>query len=218
MASERMMTDRVESLRQDGAAQWVLLSDELLAGLVHSLNNRVTALSVCTELAGLGDTGMLGEGLPTEVARLQRVSALFGLLPARGHPEALEIAPVLDDAIALHAHHPRMRGVECVVRVETEMGPVRVPRWALLRVLLVMLDAAKGAAHGREHETVTIMLSSADDTVRVRAATREPELAYAAEMAALCGGSLGQEGQELVLTLPSLSGLRRRERADRTAT
>jgi hypothetical protein len=215
MASERTTRDRVTGLPQTDAAGWLVLSDELLAGLVHSLNNRVTALSVCMELAALGDAGMLGEGLPTEVARLQRVTALVGLLPARGHPEALEIAPVLDDAIALHAHHPRTRGIECSVRVESEMGPVRVPRWALLRALLVMLDAAKGAAQESQQGTAPVTLAGDDDAVHVRArvGTAGWETAYAAEMASLCGGTLVREGAVLVLTLPSLMELRRRERA-----
>ena len=79
---------------------WRTISEELLQGLVHALNNRVAALSAFVELAKLGDE----EGdpltvLPTEIAQLHRVNALFGLLPERkGESEALEVRAVLDDA------------------------------------------------------------------------------------------------------------------------
>jgi hypothetical protein len=153
--------------------------------------------------------------LLTEVARLQRASALVGLLPARGQPEALEVAPVLDDAIAIHAHHPRMRAVVCSVEVVGSLQPVRAPRWALLRALLIIVDAAKGKAQDAQHGTTTVQLSSDESSLRVRASARESEGAYGTEMATLCGGVLTREGEELVLSLPSLTELRRRERSGR---
>lgn len=214
MPTERVMPELDVSFAVPGAAEWLALSDELLAGLVHALNNRVTALSVCAELAGFGDKQMLTDGvLLSEVARLQRASALVGLLPARGLAEALEIAPVLDDAITIHSHHPRMRTVVCSADVRGSMEPVRVPRWALLRALLFVVDAAKAGAHASEQGTVTVRLHSVDGVVQVRAPAREIEGAYAAEMTSLCGGALAREGGELVLSLPSLTELRRRERA-----
>lgn len=193
------------------------LSDDLLSGLVHALNNRVTALSVCVELAALGDDQMVRDGvLAVEVTRLQRAGALVGLLPARGQDEALEIAPVLADAVAIHAHHPRMRDVECVVGVLGAPPPVRVPRWALLRLLLIMVDAAKSAAQESEQGTVTIELAGDDRELRVRVPGRRGERAYGIGLATLCGGALAHEGDELVLTLPGLSEVRRRERMART--
>jgi hypothetical protein len=213
MPSERVMPEMMASLAVPGAAEWLALSDDLLAGLVHSLNNRVTALSVCAELAELGDEQMVGEGLlRAEVARLQKASALVGLLPARGQAEALEIGPVLNDAIAIHAHHPRVRAVECAVEVAGEPQPVRVPRWALLRALLLMVDAAKAAAQDARRTSVTLELSGDAESVRVRAAARDAGGGYAAEMAAVCGGTMARENGTLVLTLPSLTELRRRER------
>jgi len=197
-----------------GAAEWLVLCDELLAGLVHALNNRVTAISVCAELANLGDEQMLRDGvLIVEVTRLQRLGALMGLLPARAHgPEALEIAPVLDEAIALHAYHPRIRAIECAVEREGTLQPVRAPRWALLRLLLLVVDGAKAGAFDARRDAVTVRVSSDEAAVRVRAIARESEGAYMAEMASLCGGAIAREGEELVVTLPSLAEVRRRER------
>jgi C4-dicarboxylate-specific signal transduction histidine kinase len=215
MSSERMMPEMAAAVGP-GAAEWLALSDDLLAGLVHSLNNRVTAIGVCAELAGLGDEQMLGGGmLQAEVARLQKASALVALLPARGHAEALEIGPVLHDAVAIHAHHPRMRVVECAVEIDDAPQPVRAPRWALMRVLLMMVDAAKAGAHEAQRGSVVVRLSGDAGSVRVRAAARDGGGTYAAEMATVCGGTLAREAEELVLTMPSLTELRRQERAGR---
>jgi hypothetical protein len=217
MPTERLMPEMVASLAVPGAAEWLALSDDLLGGLVHALNNRVTALSVCAELAALGDRQMLGEGvLAAEVARLQRASALIGLLPARGHPEALEIAAVLDDALSIHANHPRMRTVECSVRSDGDVQPVRAPRWAMLRLLLIMVDAAKASAWDAQRSATELHISGDERAVQVRAAARGVGGAYAAEMAALCGGALARDEGGLVLTLPSLTELRRRERSGHT--
>lgn len=198
------------------AAQWAELSDALLAGLVHMLNNRVTALSVCAELAAMGDTEMMEGGvLMSEVKRLQQASALIGLMPSRPHkPEALELRPVLDDAIALHAHHPRTRLVACDVALDGAMQPVRAPRWALLRLMLVLVDAAKDAA-AEASRSATIRLSSDEATAYLRVSTTADGGAYGAAMAELCGGQLSRHGTELVLGLPTLLLLRQREREAR---
>jgi hypothetical protein len=200
------------------AAQWAGLSDAVLAGLVHMLNNRVTALSVCAELATLGDQEMITDGVLTnEVIRLQRASALIGLLPMRPHqPEALELRPVLEDALAIHAHHPHTRLVACDVVVEGTMQPVRAPRWALLRLMLVAGDAAKEAA-ASEARGATFHLASDERSASLRIAAPGDGGPYGAAMAELCGGQLARHADDLVLTFPSLLLLRQREREARAA-
>jgi hypothetical protein len=202
-----------ERYSADGAAQWAALNDALLAGLVHMLNNRVTALSVCAELATMGDEQMVTGGvLMTEVRRLQAASAMIGLIPSRSHQlEALELRPVLDDALAVHAHHPRTRLVECAVLADDVMQPVRAPRWALLRLMLVLVDAAKDAASDAARSAV-FRLTSDEREVRLRIVTPLDGGAYGTEMAAMCGGALSRQGEELVLVMPSLLALRQRER------
>ena len=195
------------------AAQWAELSDALLAGLVHMLNNRVTALSVCAELAVMGDEEMIAGGvLTTEMHRLQRASALIGLLPSRPHqPEALELRPVLEDALALHAHHPRTRLVACDVVTDDVMQPVRAPRWALLRLMLVLVDAAKEAA-AESAGSAAIRLTSDERSASVRISVPSDGGPYGAAMAALCSASLVRDGDDLVLSFPTLRLLRQRER------
>jgi hypothetical protein len=217
LQGEREQTMREESATD--ADDWQSLSDDLLAGLVHGLNNRVTAMSVCAELIALGDSQMVSGGMLTaEVERLHRASALIALLSARNPTaEALEIAPVLEDAIALHAQHPRMRAIECVVERSSELQPLRAPRWALLRLLLLVVHAAKGAAEEQRREHATLYLRGDADSVTVRALTRGDGGTYAAAIASRCGGVLMREGGELALTLPSLREVRRREQLARAA-
>jgi hypothetical protein len=200
-----------------GSAEWLSLSDDLLAGLVHSLNNRVTALSVFAELITLGDSQMASGGmLATEVGRLHRLSTLIAMLPARNQaPEALEIDPVLNDAIALHAQHPRIRAIECVVERSGELPPLRVARWALLRLLVLVVHAATVAADTASRERVTLDLYGNTDSLRLRAFALGSGGMHA--QAARCGGALVQVGDELQLTLPSLTEMRRREQLLRAA-
>jgi hypothetical protein len=202
-----------ETIPAAAAAQWAELSDALLAGLVHMLNNRVTALSVCAELATMGDQEMISGGvLTSEMQRLQRASALLGLLPSRPHlPEALELRHVLDDALALHAHHPRTRLVSCDVSVDGAMQPVRTPRWALLRLMLVLVDAAKDAA-AKDSRGATVRLSSDERSARVHVLAPGDGGPCGAAMASLCDGELARNGDELVFSLPTLQSLRQRER------
>jgi hypothetical protein len=202
-----------------GAEEWLALSDALLAGLVHALNNRVLALSVCAELATLADSHVVSDGvIPAETARMQRTSGLIGLLPARDRPdEALELPSVLVEAIAIHAHHPRMRAIECAVEQSGTLQPVRAPRWALLRLLLIMVDAAKATAEASRLDRAVLRLFGDESVVRVYAATRSNGGVYGAQMAARCGGHLQRESDELVITLPSLLAVRQREQVARAA-
>ena len=196
------------------AHEWMTLSDDLLAGLVHALNNRVTAMAACAELLALGERHVAADGLlPAEVTQLQRTSALISLLPARvAAAEALELMPVLEDAIALHAHHHRLRNVECAVARNGVLQPVRAPRWALLRLLLLVVHAAKSTAAEQRRERTTLHLSGDEARVILRAITAEDAGDYAAAMARRCGAALEREEAELALTLPSLAEVRRRER------
>ena len=198
---------------ESGLAEWCELSDALLRGLVHSLNNRLTALSAFGELASLGDAEFsVGDVMPAEIARLERVAALFRLLVHDGAPaEALEVGPALDDAAALHMHHPMLRAIRCEVARAGAPLPVRVPRWALVRLLLTLLESAKMVAAARGDEHLGVQLSGDAHEVAVFVHEASPT-AYAVTMATLCGATLTAEQGGAVLRLPTLPELRRRER------
>jgi hypothetical protein len=195
--------------------EWSKLSDELLQGLVHALNNRVAALSAFVELARLGDDEADALSvLTTEIGHLHRVNGLFALLPERGsEPEALELPLVLEDALLLHEHHPRLRSERCVVFHEGTPLPVRAPRWALLRALAMLVDAAKRFAADGGHGASAIRVAGDSSVVSVYAESQAEPSSSLVSLAERCGGSCAREGDELVLRLPSILELRRRERA-----
>jgi hypothetical protein len=196
-------------------AAWVELSDALMRGLVHALNNRVTAVSAFLELAALGDEELTAQRvLPGELARLQQVNMLFRLLLTEEMPaEAMELGSVLDDALVLHSHHSRLREVRCDVVREGDILPIRVPRWALLRLLLLMLECAKQQVGDTDSKTPPAVLHVAgrNDVIELTVfADCEPSR-YALEMAALCGATLEFAEGNVTARLPTLQELRRNE-------
>ena len=142
------------------------------------------------------------------------VSSFVGTLVTRSEDaEALEVAAVLDVAMHIHSHHPRLRSVPCTVEKVDAVLPVRVPRWALLRLALLMIDSAKRAAVASSATSVALRLTGDDTVVRAQCASAEPLGADAVRYASLCGGALRHTAGECVLELPSLLEVRRREAA-----
>ncbi len=197
---------------------WPTLSNDLLQGLVHALNNRLSALGALMELARLRDEKLdpLTE-LPTEIAQLQELTGLFALLPERrAEAEALELSAALNDAVRLHEHHLKLRAERYEVRYEGATPPVRAPRWALVRALVMLVHAAKrtGGPAG-ESSGAPIIVRSDDATVSVCVSTSaraSGDLLAAGERA---GGEFTHENDLLIFRLPTLSELRRRERLAR---
>lgn len=196
--------------------EWPALSDALLRGLVHALNNRLTALSAFAELAAMGEKEFSADRtLPAELTHLQRLSGLFRLLASEGEvPEALELGAVLDDATALHLHHPRMHAVHCEVERDVSHVAVRAPRGSLLRLLLLLIDTGKGFAEQRGHAATTLRLGAGELSVTVclEGGSLTPGIAA---MAAECGAVAEEVGDAVVIRLPSLTALRQEERTAR---
>ena len=197
---------------------WRTISEELLQGLVHALNNRVAALSAFVELARLGDDD--GDPLivlPQEIAQLHQVNSLFGLLPERrSEPEALELRVVLDDAIRLHEHHPALRAERVTVTYEGAPGAVRAPRWALVRAMVMLVHIAKRTRESvREGSDAALRVRGEHASVGVHVVTPTEPSTDLVAFAERCAGEIAREHGELVLRLPSLRELRRREREAR---
>lgn len=196
-------------------AEWTELSGALLRGLVHTLNNRLTALSAFAELAGMGDEeSTASRVMPAELERLHRLSAMLRLLALeRTPPEALEPIPLADEALALYAHHPDARGVRHeIARVGASM-PVRAPRWALVRLTLLLLDAGRRAAQSAGRDTALLRITSDAQAVTLDAGgVALPAEALA--MARLCGATADADVAGGVVRLPSLLATRRRERGE----
>ena len=198
-----------------GEGEWTPLLEDLLRGLVHAMNNRITAVSAFAEMPALEvDDGQDSEMLRHEIHRLHAVSSLVGVLASRTNDaEALELGAVLDLALTIHSHHPRMRSLPCTGETTGAVLPVRVPRWALLRLFLLLVDTAKRAGAAADVAAVTVRLSGDERFVRARVTAMEPLGADAVRLAECCGGSLRLDGREVVLELPSLIEVRRREAA-----
>lgn len=199
------------------ADDWPTLSNDLLQGLVHALNNRLAALGALMELARLRDEAVdpLAE-LPAEIAQLQGLTGLFALLPERRtDAEALELSVALTEAVRLHEHHLRLRTERCEVRYEGAPPPVRAPRWALIRALVMLVHAAKRTGAMRETSEAPIVVRSDESTVSVwvrASGDVSRDLRAAGERA---GGEITREADLLVFRLPTLPELRRRERLAR---
>ena len=201
---------------QPALAEWVELSDALMRGLVHALNNRVTAVSAFLELAALGDEELTAQRvLPGELIRLQQVNMLFRLLLTEELPaEAMELSAVLDDALTLHSHHSRLREVRCEVVRQGTILPIRAPRWALLRLLLLMLECAKQQAGDIDGKPAAAVLQVGGQAQAIEItvfADCEPSR-YAREMAVLCGATLDFAAGKMTTRLPTLQTLRDDER------
>lgn len=199
--------------RASAEGAWTLLFEDLLRGLVHTINNRVTALSAFAELSAMEGETLGPHVLRQEITRLHDASALVAILSTRGDDvEALELRAVLEVALGIHAHHPHMRDVLCTIEQSGAVLPVRVPRWALLRLFLLLVDAAKRAGDAAKDVVVCMQLSGDDELVRAFVASPEPLSEDVLSLAAACGGTLAHAEGGIVLELPSLLALRRRER------
>ncbi len=201
-------------------SDWIVLLEDLLRGVVHASNNRFTALMSLTQLAEQdGESPEDAALMRQELARLHEVVSFVGVLVARSdQPEALEVHTLLGVALEIHAMHPRMRMMECVVTRGENVPPVRVPRTALLRLLLLMVDAAKLAATADALKSSALYLDATETLVRLRTAALARPGSDAMELAASCGGEIRTADREWTLELPSLAAIRQRERAATTPT
>lgn len=196
--------------------EWQGLSEALLRGLVHAMNNRLTALSAFSELSAMGDEAYsAARMLPAELERLLRLSGHFRLLASEGTtPEALELGAALDEALALHAHHPRLHALDRQLVRTVPHVAVRAAKRPLHRLLLLLIESAAASAEQRGRSDLVLRLAAEEPWVTVRAEGATLTAGIAA-MAAACGALAEPAGDDVVIRLPSLSSLRQRERERR---
>ena len=119
---------------------------------------------------------------------------------------------MFDDAVRLHEHHPRFRGEPVELTFEGAPSAVRAPRWALMRAIVMLVHAAKRHADLEHGRGAAIRVQGDDTTIAVHVRTRETSSGDLEALAAQCGGRVERTKDALVLTMPSLRELRRRER------
>ena len=109
-----------------------------------------------------------------------------------------------------------MRSIGCTLEREGDIPPVRTRRAPLLRLLLLLVDAATRAGDASHEKAVVVRLSADGDTVRLAVFARAPVSPDAAALAPSCGCTLEAREGQWVLELPTLAALRRRERVETT--
>ena len=202
-------------------------ADLVVRGIAHELGNRTGTIAAAAEaLAAADPASRYAAVLADEARRLDELLRLLRLVPldpARA-PEPVRPADLAADAVALFALHARGRDARVATEGLDDAPPVRVHLTAIVRALVVLLAAARGAGDGARVDRggtdaeLAIRVAGAGSAAAGDAA---PALAAAVDAAralvAADGGDVEHDEANgaLVLRLPTLVELRRRERDGR---
>jgi hypothetical protein len=210
----------------DGA--WLDVSDGLLRGVGHALNNRAAALSAVVQVLASEAEGPLEGALRSETERLQRVVELLRLLPRRweSEPEPVLVDDLVKSAIELLALHGDLPETRYDWTADGSLPPILVEPSLLTHVLCLLGTAAAREAARNGARSVAFRGSSTAEAVRMEIAVGEGNPAYgngdagesldpgAAEaLLARAGGSFEMEkegGLRMTVSLPTLAAARRR--------
>jgi hypothetical protein len=200
----------------DGADEWLLLVDQVCHGIHHALNNRIGSLSALLELTRFGDlppNDPAFGSLASELTRLEDCSRAIRLLPrADVGEEPLIVDDVLADVLAVHTFLHELRDTPFTIAPTRFVEPVRAERWALVRVLVLILADAKRLAK-TVRASVHATIESDDRWVRIEfrvgpqavgeipTALRAP---HAERLSALLGGSVDRREGLVELRVPTL--------------
>jgi len=205
-------------------ARWLEVQDELLRGITHALSNRIATISAAAYMLEHEDVTchQAAESLRLETGRMDALLQLLRLLPSRDDTSFEPIAPrdLVDEAVAMHAHHCDFRDVAVAVQADADVLPVWVEPHAMMQALLLGLTAAKRAAfpnmvgvtlrlHG-DGEAVCVSVSP-DDGAAVVDATRTAIDAAAGDscLRTAHGRMTPRPDGGCDLMLPSLTAVRR---------
>jgi hypothetical protein len=195
----------------EGLEEWLELVDQVLLGLHHVLGS----IS-----AQLGDSSADAAGF--ELARLEDCNRVVRLLPhdANAGEQTLLLDDVLAEVLAIHRYVHDTRHLEVTIAPTRFVEPVRVERWALVRVLALLLADAKRLA--KQTETSVRAITESDDSwVRVEFQVGEPLATetpgpsrgpYAALLAETFGGKVDRRAGVAELRLPTLEARRAPDR------
>ena len=222
-----------ETLEPSGGAvegPWLGVSDALLRGVGHALNNRAAALSAVVQVLASEENGPLEGALRAETERLQRAVELLRLLPRRwgSEPEPVLVDDVVRSAIELLVLHADLPELRYEWTADGSLPPTLVEPSLLTHVLCLLGTAAAREAGRTGARSGSFRGSSTAETVRVEVSVGEGNPAYAGvseeggtadadaagALIARAGGSFEMEkkgGLRLAFTLPTLAAARRRE-------
>ena len=202
--------------------------DRALHGLHHALNNRIGSLSALVELYQLGDLPPDGSGfenLAADLARLGDCNRMVRLLPSDSvaGEEPLILDDVLADVFAIHRYLHDVRELQVTIVPTRYVEPVRVERWALVRVLTMLLCDAKRLAKDTHSPAVRAVTESDEQWVRVEFRVGAPLVAespapgrpgsrYAERLAESFGGKVDRRAGIAELRVPTLKARRAADR------
>jgi hypothetical protein len=198
------------------ADEWLLIVDQVCHGVHHALNNRIGSLSALLELTRLGDlppNDPAFASLSKELTRLEDCARTLRLLPrADADEEPLIMDDVLADVLAVHAFLHELRDTPFTIVPTRFVEPVRAERWALVRVLVLILNDAKRLAKANR-ASVHATIESDDRWVKVEFRVGPQPVAdiptplrapYAERLSTMLGGAVGRREGAVELRLPTL--------------
>jgi hypothetical protein len=215
------MQDGAPAPALEGVEEWLELVEQALQGLHHALNNRIGSLSALVELFQLGDLAADGSGfenLAADLARLEDCNRMVRLLPCDpfAGEEPLILDDVLADVFAVHRFLHDVRDLQVTIVPTRYVEPVRVARWALVRVLTLLLADAKRLAKGSS-PIVRAVTESDEQWVRVEFRVGSPLVTgvptaakgrYAELLSETFGGTVNRKPGIAELRLPTLKARR----------
>ena len=205
--------------------EWVELVDQALQGLHHALNNRIGSISALVELyqgGGVAPDGVGLQSLASELSRLEDANRMVRLLPqdSVAGEEPLILDDVLADVLAVHRYLHDVRELQVTIVPTRYVEPVRAERWALVRVLTLLLADAKRLAK-TANTSVRAVTESDEQWVRVEFRVGQPQVVdtpgpsrgpYAASLAETFGGKVERRAGVAELRLPTLKARRAADR------
>ena len=208
----------------EGAEEWLELVEEALQGLHHALNNRIGSLSALVELHQLGELptdGSAFENLAADLKRIEECNRMVRLLPRDSAPgeEPLILDDVVADVFVIHRFLHDVRDLQVTIVPNRFVEPVRAERWALIRVLALLLSDAKRLAKDI-NAGVRVVTESDEQWVRVEFRVGAPAAAetpagrsnYSERLAATLGGTVTRRAGAVELRMPTLKARRAADR------
>jgi hypothetical protein len=208
----------------EGVEEWLDLLDQALQGLHHALNNRIGALSALVDLLrldGLPADGSGFDGLSAELRRLEDCNRLVRLMPGDSvaGAEPMILDDVLADVFTIHRFLHATRDVPVTIVPTRFVEPVRVERWAVVRVLTLLLNDAKRLA-AQLSESVRIVAASDEHWVSIEFRVGTPGAhevplsgrgRYSESVAKMFGGTVKRRAGVVELRMPTLKARRAAE-------
>ena len=168
--------------------QWLRVSEKVMKGLNHKLTNRVAALEAVVAIfdPSQGPDAELVLSLTSEVRELHGLLQLFRLMPAESfaEAEASRLQDVMPQVLQLHCHHADLRVIPFELHEDSEACPILVRQSALLRCLLVVLEAAAGNAlrSGTDHPLqISYAQIDMDVVIRIAGPAAPTQLIFSGE-------------------------------------